>query len=101
ANNTLVARQIGPNIDIGRLVSDDTTVAWGAGDDRCNGAVVKRGGGNFCGFSFQLNGMDGTFDFEGCGGPLWVNRNGAFYANCGPYSESPGCLLQVQTQYAC
>ncbi|KAJ6532838.1 hypothetical protein DFH09DRAFT_805353, partial [Mycena vulgaris] len=74
-----------------------STLAWGAGDNRCLATIVQIDSGNFCDITFTLHGMDGFFDFEGCGGPLWVNRNGAFYANCAPFSEDLGCVFQLET----
>ncbi|KAJ7153024.1 hypothetical protein C8R43DRAFT_1235540 [Mycena crocata] len=95
-----------PAINIGTVsgligVSDGSTVAWVSGDNRCESSIVQEGSGNFCGIGFTLQVLPGRFDFEGCGGPVWVNQNGAFYANCQPFSESTGCFGTVKTTFTC
>ncbi|KAJ7739419.1 hypothetical protein DFH07DRAFT_840159 [Mycena maculata] len=99
--------QINANITIGTFQngSKAETVAW-AGGNHCGGgllqqvfeapvtSVVLQEPGNFCDINFPLMGLAGIFVFKGCGGPLWVDRDGSFYANCVSYSgNSTNCLL--------
>ncbi|KAJ7153023.1 hypothetical protein C8R43DRAFT_1066887 [Mycena crocata] len=90
----------GPAINIGTGDSGSTYV-WVSGQNRCSAKTIQAGSGNFCGISFGLQVLPGVFDFEGCGGPLWVNQDGAFYANCQSFSEDRGCLGAIKTTFTC
>ncbi|KAJ7833238.1 hypothetical protein B0H14DRAFT_2364376, partial [Mycena olivaceomarginata] len=54
---------------------------------------------NPCGRPFGLNGQSG-FTLEGCGtDSLWIDQNGAFYAQCVSFSEPEKC--NVVTAWHC
>jgi hypothetical protein len=90
------------------------TVVWVSGQDKCQHtslAVVGmtmaistssnnlQVGNNPCGIKFSLNGQS-WFTLEGCGGPIWINQNGNFWANCAPLSEDDGSCV-VHSEYHC
>jgi hypothetical protein len=56
-------------------------IAWLKGTDACAGALLSVQPANPCGHVFSTGGVSGL-TLEGCGGPLWVNQNGNFNANC-------------------
>ncbi|KAJ7803899.1 hypothetical protein B0H14DRAFT_2612966 [Mycena olivaceomarginata] len=74
--------------------SEGSTWAWISGASACTATEIHYGrdGGNFCGIHFYLSTQPGDFVFNGCGGPLWVDRDNYFYANCNYYSEAPQCV---------
>ncbi|KAJ7689019.1 hypothetical protein B0H17DRAFT_1012383 [Mycena rosella] len=96
-NNTLATRATA--VRIGALQSDGSTVAWVAGVSQCSASLIKQDPGNFCELDFTLDGLSGQFTVEGCGGPLWLERDGSFYANCPSYSEAGAC--GVTTEWSC
>ncbi|KAJ7089591.1 hypothetical protein C8R44DRAFT_648747 [Mycena epipterygia] len=67
-------------IDLGMAGGND--LAWVSGQTACNNVGVGPTGANPCGRAFGLAGQSG-FTVENCGaGDLFINQNGAFYAQC-------------------
>ncbi|KAJ7705860.1 hypothetical protein B0H14DRAFT_2364368 [Mycena olivaceomarginata] len=74
-------------------------VVWVHGQNQCNNVVIGPVGPNPCGRPFGLNGQSG-FTLEGCGtDSLWIDQNGAFYAQCVSFSEPEKC--NVVTAWHC
>ncbi|KAH9474735.1 hypothetical protein JR316_0013200 [Psilocybe cubensis] len=96
SNSTLSPLAAPFGINYGTTWNND--VAWVDGQSKCNFVVVGPLGANPCGRPFTINGQTG-FTFEGCGGGLWINKNGQFYANCGSLSEPDDC--GVHTEFHC
>ncbi|KAJ7280391.1 hypothetical protein C8J57DRAFT_1464701 [Mycena rebaudengoi] len=85
-------------INIGGVDSTGNVVAWVSGQSKCNNVIVGAIGSNPCGCPFNLNGQ--TFTLQGCGGPLSINTgSGAFFANCGVFSEPDAC--GVHSEFHC
>ncbi|KAJ7280402.1 hypothetical protein C8J57DRAFT_1464709 [Mycena rebaudengoi] len=87
-----------PRPNIGGVDSTGNVVAWVSGQPKCNNVIVGAIGSNPCGRPFNLNGR--TFTLQGCGEPLSINTgSGAFFANCGVFSEADAC--GVHSEFHC
>ena len=80
----VLASTASATIIIGSQNRNDGSVrnlAWNKGDDACAGKLLSVSPTNPCGHQFSVGGVDGL-TLEGCGGGLWINRNGQYYATC-------------------
>ncbi|PPQ93389.1 hypothetical protein CVT25_015462, partial [Psilocybe cyanescens] len=84
-NSTLTPLAAPFGINYGQTQNND--VAWVDGQSKCNFVVIGPNGPNPCGRPFSINGESG-FTFEGCGGSLWIDLNGQFFASCGNLKEA-------------
>ncbi|KAJ7154467.1 hypothetical protein C8R46DRAFT_1227302 [Mycena filopes] len=103
-NLTSLAAPFG--INIGNNAGTGNTVAWVAGQSKCNNVVLGPIGANFCGRDFKLtNPFTGnaiTFVAEGCGeSPFWITQvsQGGIYAFCTSFGEADAC--NVGTLFHC
>ncbi|KAI5856547.1 hypothetical protein BZA05DRAFT_442222 [Tricharina praecox] len=77
-------------------------LAWLVGTDACAAEFLSVVPASPCGRVFATGGYTGL-TLEGCGGPLWLNQNGNFNANCkADNSYSKICNSgTVQKTYQC
>ncbi|PPQ92625.1 hypothetical protein CVT25_007782 [Psilocybe cyanescens] len=95
-NSTLTPLAAPFGINYGQTQNND--VAWVDGQSKCNFVVIGPNGPNPCGRPFSINGESG-FTFEGCGGSLWIDLNGQFFASCGNLKEADVC--GVHSEFHC
>ncbi|KAJ6522213.1 hypothetical protein DFH09DRAFT_1330692 [Mycena vulgaris] len=91
-NGTLERRVTG--INLGHLTVNGDHVAWFSGAPKSRHTDIGPASINPCTRTFNLKtadgGSTGTYQEENCGGAVtdfWINKNGAFYAQCEPFSE--------------
>ncbi|KAJ7448906.1 hypothetical protein FB451DRAFT_1531917 [Mycena latifolia] len=72
------------------------TWAWTFGSSACDKVFLAGPDANPCGRPFTLADQAGagTFEIEGCGGPMWATLNGEFDTNCRAFSGS-GCGITI------
>ncbi|KAH8883353.1 hypothetical protein GQ53DRAFT_430679 [Thozetella sp. PMI_491] len=83
--NAALAIDIGLDLNHGSPGQNEWT-AWVNGHDPCDGGEAHslhvNQPNNPCGHPFVIPQFAGSFTFEGCGGNVWINQNGAFAGNC-------------------
>ncbi|KAK5660017.1 hypothetical protein OQA88_13485 [Cercophora sp. LCS_1] len=84
-------------------------IGWADGEDPCNSRMISQHPADYCGFKFCAGGECGL-TVEGCGGNIWLNKNGGWYGECRPAKNGEGSSKScnagvffgsVTTQYVC
>ncbi|KAK0643194.1 hypothetical protein B0T16DRAFT_415479 [Cercophora newfieldiana] len=73
---------------------DQSQVAWTNGTPNiCSGfSTIVNGNGSPCGIDFNVDGNNGPFTFQGCGGNgLSLERNHQFNSNCKFVKQTINC----------
>ncbi|KAJ7466492.1 hypothetical protein FB451DRAFT_1485465 [Mycena latifolia] len=63
-----------------------STTVWTFGASSCDAVTLAPLDADPCGSYFTLNALGTPADYilMGCGGPMWANTHGGFFANCDP-----------------
>ncbi|KAF2103658.1 hypothetical protein NA57DRAFT_50530 [Rhizodiscina lignyota] len=73
--------------------------------DVCSGfTTIVDSNSDPCGISFDVDGNNGPFEFEGCGGNgLSLDQDGSFNSNCEFQSSTISCPggVTIQQNFAC